>query len=195
MINFINSKKAMGVGQVFVFIIAALTFSLIMIFGYRTISQFLESGEKVEFVQFKNDLENSIKKVYTEYGAIRIETYYLPAKYQQICFVDLDYPIDDDEVQKLCGQDEIACSVWEEFLSQPEKEKTGYSFADENVFLNPGSDVKLKTYKISIAEDPVTQNPRGFLCRTISKGSFSLMLEGKGDHTELSEPLKGSVEP
>lgn len=194
MINFINSKKAMGVGQVFVFIIAALTFSLIIIFGYRTISQFLESGEQVEFVQFKNDMENSIKKVYTEYGAIRIDNYHLPAKYSQICFVDLDYPIDDNEVQKLCDQDEIACGVWEEFLSQSEKEKTGYGFADENVFLTPSADVKLKVYKISIAPDPDTQETRGFLCRKISQGSFSLMLEGKGDHTELSEPLQGNTE-
>ena len=43
------NKKAMGVGQVFVFIIAALSFALIMIFGYKMISSFITSGEKIEF--------------------------------------------------------------------------------------------------------------------------------------------------
>ena len=47
------NKKAMGVGQVFVFIIAALSFALIMIFGYKAIGDFLPQGEKVQFYQFK----------------------------------------------------------------------------------------------------------------------------------------------
>jgi len=49
----ILSKKALGVGQVFVFIIAALSFALIMIFGYKAIGDFLTPGEKAQFYQFK----------------------------------------------------------------------------------------------------------------------------------------------
>ena len=65
------SKKAMGVGEVFVYIIAALTFALIMIFGYKAINQFLEKGQQVEFVQFKTELESSVKNIYSEYGSVR----------------------------------------------------------------------------------------------------------------------------
>ena len=43
-------KKGIGVGQVFVFIVAALSFALILIFGYKAISGFLKSGEDVAFV-------------------------------------------------------------------------------------------------------------------------------------------------
>ena len=71
----IIGKKAMGVGQVFIFIVAAITFALIMIFGYKAISGFVSTGEDVAFVQFKTDLENSVRKIYTEYGAVRIESF------------------------------------------------------------------------------------------------------------------------
>jgi len=60
-------KKGIGVGQVFIFIVAALSFALILIFGYRAIAGFLNSGEEVAFVQFKTSLESSIKKIYTEF--------------------------------------------------------------------------------------------------------------------------------
>ena len=57
-------KKGLGVGQVFIFIVAALTFALILMFGYRAIAGFLKSGEDVAFVQFKTGLESSVKKIY-----------------------------------------------------------------------------------------------------------------------------------
>ena len=51
----------MGIGQVFVFITAAITFAFILIFGYSAVSDFLEKGETVEFYQFKNTIESSVK--------------------------------------------------------------------------------------------------------------------------------------
>jgi len=44
------NKKGLAIGQVFIFIVAAITFALIMIFGYKAISGFISSGEEVEFV-------------------------------------------------------------------------------------------------------------------------------------------------
>lgn len=162
----------MGIGQVFVFIVAAITFALIMIFGYKAITGFLKSGEDVAFVQFKTDLESSIKKIYTEYGSVRIEKFTIPAKYKQICFVDLDKPYD----LSLCKLDQIACSVWEDSLD--------YDHVDENVFLKPLAPVKIKVNRISIFSD----DGKNFLCVPIYNGIFSILLEGKGDHTELSKP-------
>ena len=109
------NKKGLGVGQVFVFIVAGITFALIMIFGYNAISGFLKSGEDVAFVQFKTDLESSIKKIYTEFGSVRVEKFTLPAKYTQVCFVDLDAEYDDE----LCQFDQAACSVWESSSGYP----------------------------------------------------------------------------
>ncbi len=189
---FFHSKKGVGIGQVFIFIVAAITFSLIMIFGYRAINSFLHSGEQVQFVQFKTDLESSIKKIYTEYGSIRRVQYHPPARYHQICFVDMDYENINKEMEQLCALDPVACDVWSEAAKAKESgKKKGYDAVDENVFLSPKDSglVAMKVHQISIYDEN-PDAPHGFLCMPIVEGIFSLTLEGKGDHTELS---KGSA--
>lgn len=163
------NKKALGVGQVFIFIIAALTFSLIMIFGYRAITEFLQRGESIQFYQFKTDLENSVKKIYTEYGSVRTTQFHTPGMYKQVCFVDLAAEYNEE----LCAFDAVACDVWADA-----QQRGGYAAADENVFLKPSAPVKIKVYSIS--------TERGFLCLPIVEGTFTLMLEGRGDRTQIS---------
>ena len=173
-------KKGIGVGQVFIFIVAALSFALILIFGYRAIAGFLNSGEEVAFVQFKTSLESSIKKIYTEFGSVRVEKFYPPAKYLQVCFVDFDKPYDPE----LCKVDQIACSVWQ----SASELGNSYEATDENVFLSPPAPVKIKIYKISIA----SAEEKDFLCLPIKQGVFSLIMEGKGDKTQLSKEPSSS---
>ena len=167
---FPSGKKGMTVGMVFIFIVAAVTFALIMIFGYKMIADFMTKGEEVEFYQFKSDLETSIKKIYTEYGSVRIEEYSLPMDYERICFVNLDVEVNEE----LCGIDAYACDVW--------RDAEGYEGADENVFLKPIAPVKIKVYKISMDND--------YLCLDVTKGRFKLRLEGKGDRTLISPAPK-----
>ncbi len=164
------NNKGMGIGQVFIFIISAITFALIMIFGYQSVSQFINSGEDVAFVQFKTGLENDVKKIYTEFGSVRIGEYDLPTKYEQICFVNMDAEYDSE----LCEMDPIACSVWEG--------SEGYESTEENVFLRPVAPVKLKVYEITINDEG-----KNYLCLPIANGGFNLYMEGKGDHTSLEK--------
>ncbi len=179
------NKKAMGVGQVFVFIIAAITFSLIMIFGYRTISNFLINAEKVEFVKFKTDLESSVQKIYTEYGAVRIKQFQVPGKYEQICFVDMDTPSSPKEMADLCTKDALACSVWQDAQTKDDNGKIkGYNGVEQNVFLKPTSSTPLKVFRISLSDSD--GNPLGFLCQDIHQSTFRIVLEGRGDRTEIS---------
>lgn len=188
------NKKAMGVGQVFIYIVAAISFALIMIFGYRAINSFLQSGEQVQLVQFKTDIESSIKKIYTEYGSVRTEKYRIPGAFEQVCLVNMEYPATQEEVDELCKENVYACKVWEDAIVAQQKyvadpaanPKDGYDSVDENVFLTPITEglTQLKVYRISIDQndDGVEE---GFLCENIKKGSFSLVLEGKGDHTQI----------
>ncbi|MDP3698166.1 MAG: hypothetical protein Q8R47_01125 [Nanoarchaeota archaeon] len=169
-----RDKRGIGVGQVFIFIVAAITFALILIFGYRAITGFLKSGEDVAFVQFKTGLESSVKKIYTEFGSVRVERYSAPLTYSQICFVDLDKPYDQD----LCNFDQVACSVWKETAAAGR----GYEGVDENVFLTPPAPVKIKVYRISVED----QDGKNFLCILIKQGAFSIVMEGRGDKTLLS---------
>ncbi len=188
------NKKAMGVGQVFVFIIAALSFALIMIFGYQMISGFIISGEKVAFAKFTSDLSSSVQKIYTEYGAVRVKEFRVPGSYTKICFVDMDAEPETkkyDEMQNLCKEDPLACSVWQDArVKDPanNNKPAGYSAVDQNVFLTPTALTPIKVYKISVVEaieESDNTKPVGFICQDIKRGSFRLLLEGKGDRTQL----------
>lgn len=165
------NKKGLGVSQVFIFIVAALTFSVIMIFGFKAITGFLKDAQKVEFVQFKVDLETSIKEVYADYGAVRREQFNPPAIFSRICFIDLDYNPNKLELDELCSYDPVACTVWQN--------SEGYNSEEENVFLTPPAEVRIKVNRISME--------KGYLCENIQGGVFSLILEGKGDRTHLSK--------
>lgn len=171
------NKRGVGVGQVFVFIIAAVTFALVMIFGYKAINGFLESGEDVAFIQFKNDLESSVKKIYTEYGAVRIEEFTTPLTYEQICFVDMEYTPNEEEVSSLCAVNQVACSAWQVGSG------SDFSGVEENVFLTPSAPVKMKVYRLEFVGEE-----NHFLCIPIKNGHFSLALEGRGDKTKISVP-------
>ena len=165
------NKKAMGVGQVFVFIIAALSFALIMIFGYKAIGDFLPQGEKVQFYQFKTDVETSIQRIYSEYGSVRIEQFNTPGDYHQICFVDLNAPFNPE----MCPFDQYGCGVW--------KDAGSYDRADANVFLKPLPEAEIPPIKVYNI-----QMEQGFLCLPITQGQFTVILEGRGDHAFISLP-------
>jgi len=181
------NKKGMGIGQVFMFIIVILTFGVIMIFGYKAISDFLESGEQVSFVQFKNSLEGDIKRIYTEFNSVREVKYKLPGKYTQICFVDMDFADAVGKMDELCQLDVVACSVWEDALqarqSNPSRLNPGYLSVDSNVFLQPDA-LKIKVHTIKAAD--AQGNEQGFYCAPITRGSITLRLEGKGSYTLIS---------
>lgn len=170
------NRKGIGVGQVFVFIVAGITFSLIMIFGYKAIAGFVSSGEQVSFVQFKTDLESSVQRIYTEFGSVRVREFTLPATYHQICFVDLDVEYTPAKHSALRENDFLASSVWE----RATEEGRGYDEENVNVFLTPPAPVPIKVFRISMDDD--------FLCLDIKNGKFTLVLEGKGDRTYLREP-------
>ncbi len=163
-------RKGIGVGQVFVYIIAIITFALIMIFSFKALFGFVANLQKVEFVQFKSDLENSIQQLHSEFGAIRQEEFFTPKHFQQICFIDLDYAPTSVEVSSLCDLDSIACNAW--------TDSSGFAMEEENVFLQPPAEVKIKVPRLELNQ--------GFLCAPIRNGKFILILEGRGDRTKLS---------
>ena len=169
------NKKGIGIGQVFIFIITGITFALIMIFGYKAITDFLHKGEVIEFTTFKNELEGGIKGIYTNYGTVRTPDFRPPVKYKQICFVNMD----EEFNPLLCEYDAVACSAWEKAES--------YETAQENVFLKPvpSGMPAIKVFNFNVI--PKNAGEEGFFCEKITKGQFTLVLEGKGDRTEISE--------
>lgn len=173
------NRKGMGIAQTFIFIVAAITFALIMIFGYKAVQDFISSGEEVAFVQFKNNLEREVRQIQTDYGAVRVKQFVVPGKYKQVCFIDLDVKPGGEVLEGLRKQDAYAADIWKEAWAR--EDKKGFEAADQNVFLTP---IQEETLPIKV-DDISMEN--GYFCSPIQKGKFSLVLEGKGDHTELSQ--------
>lgn len=176
------NTKAMGVEQIFIFIVVAITFALVTIFGYKAIGDFLHKGEQVQFVQFKNDLESAVKRIYTQYGSTQIEEFTLPSRYTQICFVDMNYNPTAAELAALCRHDQLACTVWKQAQQARQEGNSGYARVEENVFLQPTGPVPIKVFTITVASTESV----GFLCEEINNGQLALRLEGKGSYTHLS---------
>ncbi len=173
------NSKAMGIGQVFMFIVLALTFAVIAIFGFKAINDFMQKGEQVEFISFKTDLESAVKRIESDFGSVRIEPLYPPGKFESICFVNMDYAATDEELEVLCRWNPLACQVWEEARAAIQRGGDGYDAVDENVFLQPASLVPLKVSRIRMS------NGFGFDCRSIHEGRVEVRLEGKGSHTAV----------
>jgi len=168
-------KKAVGIGQVFIFITAAITFALIMIFGYKAVADLMETGEDVEFNAFKNNLELSIKDINSNYKSVSLPDFMVPGKYDRICFVDLE----TETTFENCMTDlennpgAYACDVLEQAGGK-------YQNADENVFLEPRAPYAIKVHQIKL------DSSQPFLCVPITNGRFKLRLEGLGDSTKIS---------
>ncbi|HLD00854.1 MAG TPA: hypothetical protein VJC39_03860 [Candidatus Nanoarchaeia archaeon] len=202
-------KQGIGIGETFIFMLAAITFGAIIIFGYIEITKFQEKGEIIELVQFKTNLENDVKKIYPQFQAVRFRDYYPPVYFQQVCFVDLDIdptlPENKQQYAELCKLDPYACDVWSEAWKNKElaaegyslelKNKWGYLAAGENVFLSPPSSgqVQIKVYHISLEDS--SGNKVSYLCQSILGGKFSLMLEGMGTKTKIAPASKQSSQP
>ncbi|MFH0701892.1 MAG: hypothetical protein V2A62_05665 [Candidatus Woesearchaeota archaeon] len=187
-------RRGLGVAQVFIFILAAVSFALIMIFGYKAISSFVSSGEGVQLVQFKTDLESSIKKIYTEYGSVREERYKLPSEFQQICFVNLEYSAPKGKMDQLIASlkkenFQAGVALKDAYDASGGKDPgLGYEKVDENVFLAPLRQglTQIKVYRISIGNYSYPEGEElPYLCIKVNGGTFSLMLEGKGDRTKI----------
>ncbi len=174
------NKKGLGVEQVFIFILVVLTFGLITIFGYKSVTGFMEKGEQVQFVGFKTDLENAVKRISTDYGSVRTEDFRLPGKYSQVCFVDMGYLPTEDEIEELCEFDDFACEVWRDAWEVNQGGGDGYEKVDDNVFLDPSAPVSLKVYRIKMADG------NGFSCGRVSDGKFTLRMQGGGSYTQVS---------
>lgn len=158
------NKKAQMMGQIFVFVVAAIIFILILTYGYKAISNFLARSEQVALIDFKADLESSVEVIKRDHKSVRKIELRLPKRYTEICIVDV----------KRCESLEQARPLM-------------YSFClagSENVFLVPKQETPIFLSDISVP-DP------GYVCIPIANGNVALRLEGLGKSTEISEwPLE-----
>lgn len=153
-------KKAQMIGQIFVFVVAAIIFILILTYGYRAISNFLARSEQIALIDFKADLESSVEVMKRDYGSVRKINLRLPKRYSEVCIVDINR----------CGALEQSMPLM-------------YSLClagSENVFLVPKQETPIFLSDISVP-DP------GYICLPVAYGRVVLGLEGMGKSTFIFE--------
>lgn len=159
-------NKAEMIGQVFIFILAGLIFVLIISYGYKAVSYFLERQQEVVMVDIKTDLDVAVEGIKRSQGSIRKLVLKLPAEYDAICFFDYE----------TCG------SLTDANLQEPNQDTKvlwgieACKAGSENVFTVP------RTPGISMTEISVDG---GYVCVPNNNG-VTLKLEGTGRKAKIS---------
>tara|TARA_Y100000031_G_scaffold143464_1_gene173946 strand:+ start:142 stop:672 length:531 start_codon:yes stop_codon:yes gene_type:complete len=169
-----KAKKAQIMGQIFIYIMAAIIFSLVLLYGYTAISDFINRADQVAEIELRTDLKASIKSTASSQD-VKQKVISIPSKFKEICFIDLDIQNHHGitaEQTAMCDStspdfNALICNFW----------TTG---AQNNVFLIPGAEVSIDVGNIDL-------DTKGFLCVKTSEGKAKLRLEGKGDRTKISE--------
>ncbi len=162
------SGKAQIVGQVFIYVVAAILFSLIILYGYKAISKLVHDSDNLALVQLKSDLESAVRSVKST-SDVKKKTVVLPSGATKLCFIELEKDAPGNQPPP-----NLSPLIWDSWNDD----------VQQNVFLLPQkSDLKIYIGKIQIGE----QADPGYLCIDAVNGQITLRLEGKGDRTKISE--------
>jgi hypothetical protein len=81
------NKNGQIIGQVFVYIMAAIVIGAIIIIGYWAVKNITDKSCQVELITFKSKIENYAAK-HSSYGSVNKEALIAPCGYAKVCFVD-----------------------------------------------------------------------------------------------------------
>lgn len=171
-----KSRNAQAQTEIFVYVLGAIIFTLVLAYGYKSINELRQKGEIVELLKAKADLEAKINSIKTEFGSVRKHEMYIPSSFQKICFVDLQQaPLikaNPSSINSLSAESKDAASVVSSW--QPA------SAISQNVFLVPSSPVEISLSNMKI------ETPYWF-CSAITQGRVTLRLEGQGKYVKVSK--------
>lgn len=173
--NLKNRKKAQVTGQIFIYVIAAVIFAFIMLYGYQSLRDINDKSCKVGLISFKTDIENSIKGISSSLNEEK-RGYRLPANcgYDEVCFIDTAFIPFVNGTPAICDQTNITesrpliCNAWKDGPLQ-------------NVFTLPDGDLEINVGTIELDDH--------YLCVKNRGGKVKLRLIGMGDRVKIIEDL------
>jgi len=189
-------KKAQQPGQIFMYILGIIVVSAIIVYGYKAISDFSEKGDEVAFLSFKQQLENTVKSMVSDYGTVKKTSLLVSGKYEKFCVVD--FSTYSPGVSKYiesskgniplisCAQNEesfepLVCETWKQGFEEYNKNHVPLDrITLSNVFLLPSGD----SFNLQNVKLPV--NSGGIVCVPIKSGKINLNLYSVGDGVEIS---------
>lgn len=158
-------RRGQILGQVFILILAAVIFILILVYGYRAISQFTKRSEQVALVDFENQFRNAVKAISLDFGSVKRLDLRVPAAHQEIC------------VMCTPGLGVAGCSQSQQSMIDFQNDHPllyeSWQGGSQNVFLIPLAETPLLIDRLEVAG--------GAFCMPVAEGRVSLRLEGRGD--------------
>jgi len=167
-----GQKKGQMIGQAFIFILAAILFSLILLFGYRAIARIGETQAEIELIDFRDGLSSAVGKIRLDYGSVKKYAMNIPGDYREMCFVDLEQMRDLGTFESFKNSRPLMADSVESGNFDPAN--------DQNVFTVPIAKTPIRIGAIAV------EDTRGYLCIPNKGGTINLRLEGKGDKTGIS---------
>jgi uncharacterized membrane protein len=154
--------KAQLIGQVFIYVITIVIVSFVLLLGYNAITSFNEKANQVSFLQFKNDLQNTVESLSFDFGSVKIRNFVLPDNIKLVCLVK-NFP----NMPSLSGTD------------YPIIENSVNSGVNKNVFLiSQNIEESFYIENIDLSED--------LFCKPVVGSEIKFKIEGLGDHALLS---------
>ena len=157
-------------GQVFIYIITLVVVAVILIFGYRSISTFKNKTDEVGALQFKQQLESSIKSISGQFGTLKVKEFELNSQYKELCFVN-NYDFDTH------------ADLNAQFADYP---LILDSFSNNQPTSNAFLILKDRSVAESYTLGKVAPSAGNFECFPFNRSVVTLHIEGKGDHAVIS---------
>lgn len=170
-----KSKKAQIVGQVFVYVFAAMIFAFVLVFGFRAVVDFNKHSEFVATIELMTKLRSSINSIAPSNSLERVS---LPAPGQisRICFIDLrknpentiDFPNGNPGICSPYHSDynQRLCWSWKDNVSK-------------NIFFVPSMGIQAHVGDISLFNKEGVE--AGYLCINGTQRRIYLEIVGMGD--------------
>ncbi|MBI5065768.1 hypothetical protein HZA97_06025 [Candidatus Woesearchaeota archaeon] len=155
---FLRSKKAQLIGQVLMFILAVIVFTLVISFGYKFINQVLEKQKTVALIDFSNTLKEGVERIKFMQGSTTKLELKVPSGYEKVCFADNENAANNKMFPLLA---QLA------------------SYKDQNVFLQPIQDFKIKIEGLRVKKG-------GSICCLPAQNNLVLKLESAKEGVYVS---------
>jgi hypothetical protein len=158
-------KRSQITAQIFIYVIAIVLFSFILIYGYNAVRGFKEKSEQISYIKFKTDLVSTVDRISSDYGTLKREEFFIGGDYSNVCFVQNHYPLSS-----------LAASIPDLIVRNSVE-----SGVEKNVFLfTDGLQESFDVGKINTSDD-------GYVCIPIVNGKAKIEFLGQGDHTFISK--------
>lgn len=160
-------KKKSQIGEIFIYLISTLIIILVLYYGYTAIQNIGKKQEQLSLVKFQKTLGDTIVYTSSDYGTVRIETFSVPVKFREVCFVDRNLIITGNATPI----DNIAYPL----IANSVADKV-----NNNVFPLPEGN--------PFFIDKLWVPDSGFKCFEVAQGNIKVRIEGFGDKAKISSP-------